>query len=164
MPINRTKKGDLLAMFKDVASDIEVMVHGANCVQVMGGGIAGQIARDPTLKNLALVDELFELKDPMLRLGNFTFHAFIMKANQVRIGVNLYTQLYPARGSEVAVDYWAVGLGFKKLNSWLVERKATKVGIPMIGAGLANGDWNIISRVINDVTPDLDITLVEFQP
>jgi hypothetical protein len=37
-----------------------------------------------------------------------------------------------------------------------------KFGIPRIGAGLAGGDWNIISKIIDEEMDGEDVTLVEF--
>lgn len=33
----------------------------------------------------------------------------------------------------------------------------------MIGAGLAGGDWNIISQIIDDELGDEDITIVKYK-
>jgi hypothetical protein len=43
-----------------------------------------------------------------------------------------------------------------------------KIGFPMIGAGLAGGDWSRISKMIEkfseDVASHADVTVVEYQP
>ena len=37
-----------------------------------------------------------------------------------------------------------------------------KVGLPMIATGLANGDWNIIKKIITDKLKDVDVTIVKY--
>ncbi|WP_219653851.1 hypothetical protein [Pseudomonas sp. MAG002Y] len=39
-----------------------------------------------------------------------------------------------------------------------------RIGYPRIGAGLAEGDWAIISALINEELAGLDPTLVEYLP
>jgi O-acetyl-ADP-ribose deacetylase (regulator of RNase III) len=69
--------------------------------------------------------------------------------------------------NEVYVSYEAVAKGFIKLSlelenkrkHFMETRKPNEVIIlnvdfPMIGAGLARGDWNIISQIIDDCIPD----------
>jgi O-acetyl-ADP-ribose deacetylase (regulator of RNase III) len=38
------------------------------------------------------------------------------------------------------------------------------IGYPKIGAGLAGGNWNQISKIINEELVDENHTLVEFKP
>ncbi|WWS23940.1 hypothetical protein vBKpnAMK2_00291 [Klebsiella phage vB_Kpn_AM_K2] len=35
--------------------------------------------------------------------------------------------------------------------------------IPKIGAGIAGGDWELIEKLINLATPDIDIMVVEYE-
>jgi hypothetical protein len=39
-----------------------------------------------------------------------------------------------------------------------------RFGMPMIGAGLAGGDWDVIEEMINDIFVDEDITIVRYVP
>ena len=38
----------------------------------------------------------------------------------------------------------------------------TRIGYPLIGAGLAKGDWQVISKIIEEELEGEDHTLVEF--
>ena len=38
-----------------------------------------------------------------------------------------------------------------------------RIGLPMIGAGLAGGDWSRISEIIEDELGDEDVTIVKFK-
>jgi O-acetyl-ADP-ribose deacetylase (regulator of RNase III) len=39
-----------------------------------------------------------------------------------------------------------------------------RIGLPQIGAGLAGGDWNIISKIIEDELKGEDVTIVIYEP
>ena len=41
------------------------------------------------------------------------------------------------------------------------NNKNLRIGYPKIGAGLAGGDWTIISKIIDEELKDIDHTLVE---
>jgi O-acetyl-ADP-ribose deacetylase (regulator of RNase III) len=58
-----------------------------------------------------------------------------------------------ADASKVYVSYWAIAEVFRKLDSWNIG----EIAMPAIGAGLANGDWNVISAIIEN-------TLVNTRP
>jgi hypothetical protein len=59
------------------------------------------------------------------------------------------------------VSYKAIEDGFTALN---VEYNKTTVMIPKIGAGLAGGNWDIISNIIDSCSTNNDIVVVEFYP
>ena len=46
-----------------------------------------------------------------------------------------------------------------------IKREFTgqRIGYPLIGAGLAGGDWKVISKIIEDELKDENHTLVEFE-
>ena len=45
-----------------------------------------------------------------------------------------------------------------------MEFAGRRIGYPMIGAGLAGGDWMMISRIISEELDGENHTLVEFAP
>jgi hypothetical protein len=51
---------------------------------------------------------------------------------------------------------------FTEVNA-LADIDKLRIGIPMIGAGLAGGDWDIIEKIINRVTRNMNITLVKYK-
>lgn len=146
-------KGNLLDYFDD--NTFDVIIHGCNCFNTMGAGIAKQIKyRYP---------EVYEadkrtIKGDKLKLGNYSFYAWRTPIGN-KFVINGYTQ-YHWQG-RYNVDYNAIQKLFTTLNDWFVlENK--KIGIPKIGAGLAGGDWEKIEKIIIQTTPNLDITLVEY--
>lgn len=75
--------------------------------------------------------------------------------------VNAYTQ-YDWRGGPgiVNVDYDAVRRVFSRIGT---DFNGRRIGYPKIGAGLAGGDWRIISNIIDDALDGQNHTLVEFR-
>ena len=136
-------KGDLITLAQ--AGEFDTIVHGCNCEQTMGGGIALQ------LKNiypaLQTTDQLFKPTNPIDRLGQISIYD---TPDNFRI-VNAYTQLTPGRRAPyeegVYVDYCAIRLAFQKVKFWYGD---SHIAFPMIGAGLAGGDWDKIADIISE--------------
>lgn len=56
------------------------------------------------------------------------------------------------------MDYDAV----RSCMRWIKERySGLRIGLPKIGAGLAGGDWDRISRIVDEELDGEDVTLVE---
>ncbi|MEM7553606.1 MAG: hypothetical protein AAF378_05820 [Cyanobacteria bacterium P01_A01_bin.84] len=72
--------------------------------------------------------------------------------------VNGYTQFH-WRGFGTLADYDAIRLVMGMVKS---QFSGKRIGYPKIGAGLARGDWNIISQIIDEELDDEDHTLVEY--
>lgn len=76
---------------------------------------------------------------------------FITVANNISVG-NMIAQKGINTGfnrSICRVDYEALRSCLKESNIFAMEYKCT-IHMPMIGAGLAGGDWNIIYQIIKD--------------
>lgn len=155
-------KGDLVAMIRNTLSGNKpkfIMAQGCNCHSVQGGGLAGQLREFPEIYQA----DLDYPESPEDRLGNFS-HALLEGRNSVVV-MNAYTQFDFGTDKRHA-DYKAIRRIFKDLNSVLAmypNQLEPLVYIPRIGAGLAGGDWKIIEKVINDVTPDIQITVVDYK-
>lgn len=146
-------KGDLLK--KALQGEFDVIIHGCNCFVTMGAGIALQIKK--LFPKAAEVDSE-TIPGDVNKLGHFTF-ADLDEGFTV---VNAYTQ-YGHNPKRVNVNYEAVREAFCRIkNRWGGQGK--KFGIPMIGAGLAGGKWEILSKVIEEEMVDEDLTLVIFDP
>jgi O-acetyl-ADP-ribose deacetylase (regulator of RNase III) len=59
----------------------------------------------------------------------------------------------------VLVDYNALRQAMKKIKN---NFSGKKIAYPLIGAGLAKGDWNKISEIINQELDGENHTLVKF--
>ncbi len=147
--ITSERIGDLLEFA--INGNFDVIIHGCNCFCSMGAGIARSIAE--RFPEAYIADQRTIIGDRS-KLGTYTS----VTINNLKI-INAYTQ-YDCGGPK-PIDYNAVETVFTKLNYDLAP--ALKIGIPLIGAGLAGGDWNTIQSIINRVTPNLNITVVHFQ-
>ena len=149
----KSVKGDLLSLA--AGGTFDVLVHGCNCFNTMGAGIAKTIrdrfpaAYDADLKTVSGDRE---------KLGTITT-ATIQSDDHEFVIVNAYTQ-YDYRGSKNA-DYEAIRSAFKVIRN---DFKGQRIGYPLLGAGLAGGDWEVISKIIDEELAGEDHTVVIFQP
>ena len=147
-------KGDLIKLALDGMFD--VIVHGCNCYCVMGAGVAKAIKK---VFPEAYKADCESIKGDRDKLGSITF-ATINRGGVVIIVVNGYTQ-YHWRGKGELVDYDAIRLVMQEVKSMFTGKR---IGYPKIGAGLAKGDWKIISELIDKELFGEDHTLVEYSP
>jgi len=145
-------KGNLIDFA--LAGRFDIIIHGCNCFCTMGAGIA------------KLIKETFpqayqaDLKTPLgdrEKLGSYS-QAVIEKNDRIFTIVNGYTQ-YDFSGNGPLVDYEAIKNLFARIKK---DFSNQRIGYPKIGAGLAKGDWKIISTIINTQLQQEDHTLVEY--
>ena len=160
--------GNLLTDVKSQLDVCKIIVHGCNCQGAMGAGFALGI------KNMypgAYESYRLEYTTNGLRLGESTW----FDNNDNIIIVNANTQDYYSRTSNVvSVDYNAVRKCFRDINDEALkilgtnivmpsisdiadcDIKITEVQIhfPLIGCGLAGGNWKIVSQIIDEEIDD----------
>ena len=159
----KTVTGDLIEMAKN--GEFDVIVHGCNAFCTMGGGIARTI-RD-TFPEAYEVD-LKTRKGDYHKLGTFTTATVDNEVGGDLTIVNAYTQFKYWRdkddpSSDPLVDYDALRKAFKAIKVWVdANHPKARIGIPKIGAGLALGDWAVISQIIDEEMDGEDVTLVEW--
>ena len=152
--ITKTIKGNLITMALN--GEFDVIMHGCNCFNTMGAGIAKEIKqRIPIAYEVDCATE----KGSYFKLGDYSLAFFHPKPTMTLEIINAYIQY--TYWEKSPIEYSAVKDVFIKLNKQYTP--STKFGIPKIGGGLAGGDWEIISKIINTVTPDINITLVEYE-
>ena len=160
----KTIKGDLIKLAEQ--GEFDVIVHGCNCFHAMGGGIAKQLAdKYPQVEE---ADNQTKVGD-YSKLGKCS-QAEVVVGDHLFFVINAYTQYRWSYG--VDVFEYAAFQGF--LNNFTIAITAEKtspkwkIGFPMIGAGLAGGDWSRISKMIENFSERLtdfaDVTIVEYQP
>jgi O-acetyl-ADP-ribose deacetylase (regulator of RNase III) len=147
-------KGDLIKMA--LRGEFDVIVHGCNCQCVMGGGIARTIRK--TFPEAYEAD--CELgKSASDRLGHLSQATVaVQNAKKLLTIVNAYTQF--SFGLGVQVDYDAIRSCFKEIKT---KFSGKKIGYPKIGAGLGGGDWERISKIIDEELAGENHTLVEYE-
>jgi O-acetyl-ADP-ribose deacetylase (regulator of RNase III) len=160
----KTIKGDLIKLAEQ--GEFDVIVHGANCFHAMRSGIAGQLAKKyPQVEE---ADRQTEFGDRN-KLGSYS-RVIIEVNDTLFVVLNAYTQYKWSSGSDV-FEYDAFQKFLDKIYLYIQTYKAggkLSVGFPMIGAGLAGGDWSRISKMIEEFSERVkdfaDVTVVEYQP
>jgi O-acetyl-ADP-ribose deacetylase (regulator of RNase III) len=129
------KNGDLLQMGKD--NEFDIILHGCNCFTVMGAGIAAQIAQQ--FPDAQMADNE-TLRGDAGKLGTYT----IGMSGRLVI-LNCYTQFgISSTGSDV-FEYTA----FQRVLDKIAHRFGKwRIGLPLIGMGLAGGDEGRILPMI----------------
>jgi O-acetyl-ADP-ribose deacetylase (regulator of RNase III) len=147
-------EGDLISMAAN--GDFDVIIHGCNCQCQMGKGIALKIRNNyPEAYEADCKTE----KGSREKLGSYS--AVNVKRNRSEFTiVNAYTQFH-WKGKGVKADYEAIRSVFKKIKN---DFSGKKIGYPLLGAGLAGGDWGVIKSIIDEQLIDEDHTLVRFKP
>ena len=84
------------------------------------------------------------IKGEKEKLGNYTTVTIQRNGFKFTI-VNAYTQYYYG-GSGVKVDYEAIKNIFIKIKK---NYSGKRIAYPLIGAGLAGGNWSKIEKIIN---------------
>jgi O-acetyl-ADP-ribose deacetylase (regulator of RNase III) len=150
----KTIQGDLIKLA--LQGHFDVIVHQCNCFNTMGLGIARQIATQ--LPEAAIADNYTKRGDAN-KLGTIGV-VEIERKNIKFIVVNAYGQ-YGCNISKVNADYDALRSCFKEVKK---QFSGKRIGFPKISAGLARGNWDIISKIIDEELEGEDYTLVEFKP
>jgi len=149
----KTIVGDILA---NVTKDA-IIVHGCNAQGVMGGGIALQI-KNLYPRAFAAYRKHLErcLEDGCYDEKVLGGGVLVDVRNNLHIA-NMITQNKFGTDKRQA-NYEAIAHAFE-----LVAKSSDEHGLPihypMIGAGLAGGNWTIISTIINETLGDRDHTL-----
>jgi O-acetyl-ADP-ribose deacetylase (regulator of RNase III) len=165
--------GDLIALALD--GEFDVITHGCNSHCVMSAGIAVPMARTfrcneypmegkeyrGDINKLGMIESVsHEVKDGKLT-GNYDYDG--KAGNGMLAVVNSYTQygygINYKDGTVRQLDYEALTLCMRKIN---YKFKGLRVGVPLIGGGLAGGDPDVIREILKNEFKDCDLTLVLF--
>jgi O-acetyl-ADP-ribose deacetylase (regulator of RNase III) len=142
--------GDLIKLAKE--GKFDVIGHGCNCFSNMGAGIAKAIREE--FPDAYTADKFGGRTGDKNKLGTFT------KFEYPNLTVlNLYTQ-FQYGTQTIEVVYPAIRMCMKAIKE---NYSGKRIGLPMIGAGLGGGDWNIISQIIEEELRDEDVTIVRYR-
>jgi O-acetyl-ADP-ribose deacetylase (regulator of RNase III) len=148
-------QGNLLEMGKN--NEVDIIIHGCNCFNVMGAGIAAQIAQQ--FPDAKLADDE-TVRGDAGKLGTYTvgMHGRL-------VILNCYTQYSTSKNGEDVFEYTA----FERVLDKIAYRfGAWRIGMPMIGMGLAGGDKVRILTMMDEFSQKVEsrggsVTLVEFK-
>ncbi len=163
-------EGDLVALALEGRFD--VVAQGNNCFCVQGAGLAPQFVR-------AFGTDKFPMEDPVYKgninkLGMIDYKTFLMPIPKEMGGgdlgryeltvINCYTQYGFGSnhddGTPAPADYEAITLCMRKINKIFA---GSHVGLPMIGCGLAGGDWEVVKGIIQKELKDCQVTVVIYK-
>ncbi len=144
-------KGDLL----DLADQgkFDVIIHGCNCFNIMGAGIAADIARRYPQ---AYEADKRTIRGDYNKLGTYTKATALTKTQTPYpfTIINAYSQYTcDARQKPDLFEYTAFRLILQKL---LKEFPAADFGFPLIGCGLCNGNQDEIVGMIKSFSYDIE--------
>lgn len=145
-------KGDLIELAQ--TGKFDVIIHGCNCFCTMGSGIAKSIKQNFPA---AFKADLETAKGDKEKLGTISYARILIDEREL-IVINGYTQ-YNWRGNGRKVDYEAIRKVFRSVKN---QFSGLRIGYPAIGAGLAGGDWETISKIIDEELFGEQHTFVEF--
>ena len=146
------KQGDLLEFSEDAFG------HGCNCQSTMGSGVAKAVrAKWPVMYEVADCQSEFT---PSQKLGNYTY----VELPENKFGFNIYSQ-FDYRGRNVGkmdLDYGALERGVNGVCNHLSSNGLKTLALPLIGCGLAGGNWNIVEGILNRVSDATGIDIVVY--
>ena len=125
------KKGNLIHASEGV------IAHGCNNRGVMGSGVARAI-RDA-------YPEAYDIYKKFYKLHGLELGMIICHYGKPHV-VNCITQNGFGKDGKQYVDYAAIRKCMRTINS----ARYFEVAMPKIGAGLGGGDWNVISKIIEE--------------
>ena len=157
----RTIQGDLLALAQQ--GEFDVIVHGCNCFNAMDAGIAKSIKHQfPAAYHADLATKMGARE----KLGTYSSATIDCGGGRMLTIVNAYTQFDWRAASEstgaavVNADYPAIKAVFTRIAT---DFAGQRIGYPLIGAGLAGGDWSVIAPIIDHALQGLNHTLVRYR-
>lgn len=144
--------GDLIDMGR--RGEVTVIVHGCNCMNTMGAGIAKKLAAMwPEVRQADVLTQ----KGDRRKLGSCS----VARVSDALRVFNAYTQYSygPAHEKHFDLDALRRALGFVRESTTLDDI----IGMPLIGAGLGGGLWSDIEPVIAEVLHDRQVIVVLFR-
>jgi O-acetyl-ADP-ribose deacetylase (regulator of RNase III) len=144
-------EGNLLEASEDILG------HQVNCQSVMRSGIAKSL-RDKYSNLYPSYKQFCKNHNP---------HDLLGKCHIVKTGgkytANIFGQLNYGKQKVRYTDYDALREGLISLKVRAVKHNLS-VALPwMIGCGLANGDWDVVYKIIDEVFEDYEVSLYKMK-
>lgn len=148
-------------MIKIVDGDIlnateNIICHQVNCMGVMGGGVALQLAK--------AYPEMYRgyKEDCGLQGGRLLGQVTLYRLAQFRYIANLFGQY--SLGSGVQTNYGALGNAMLIVKNFSKKAEYSVTAPYLIGCGLAGGDWNLVYPMLEKIFDDYELTLYKLNP
>lgn len=148
-------KGDMVKSMLD--GKLQAYAHQANCFCTMGRGIAPLLVE--ANPEVAEVDKNTEAGNPY-KLGTFSVTTDETKP----LIYNIYGQFHWSKfkiDGKRNTDYSALEGALELAFEDMWDKKIKTVGIPLIGCGLAGGDWKVVKSMIDCLASwyQIDVTV-----
>ena len=139
------------------AAELDVIIQGCNCFCRMVNGLATEISE--RCPNAVHIDNTTKA-GARAKLGTYTVGFQSTEANHQFAVVNAYIQFERRREEdEDLVEYDALRTLLQAVPS---EIAGMRIGLPLIGARIACGNWATIERMVLEELSALDVTIVHF--
>lgn len=176
-------KGNLINL--SLSGKFDVITHGCNCFCKQASGIALTISK--TFGTNLFPLEVLNQKGNINKLGQIDAKLIkpdiLPELKKPLWVINSYTQYNygknHADGDDNPLDYEALTLCLRKINKVF---KGKKIGLPLIGCGLAGGIWDAtklstehsqflfdsipgfkdVKTIVKEELRDMDVTIVHF--
>lgn len=144
------QEGNLIELAKN--GKFDVIVHGCNCFCTMGAGIAKSLRDEwPDVYKA----DLLTVKGEISKLGTIST-ALIKLPSGINFAViNAYTQF--TFWEKNPIHYESLFKCFQKIKEFF---SGSRIAYPLIGCGLAGGNWNVVEPLIDQALEGEDHTLV----
>lgn len=149
-------------MIKHIKGDIfesgaDIILHQVNCQGVMGSGVAKQVRE----KYPTVYKSYKEFCD-MYKPGDLLGIALPEQADESTIIVNIFAQDKFGYDGRCYTNYDALRRGLETVRDYIIN-KDDKIAIPyLMGCHRGGGDWTIVSKMIEEIFTDCDVTLYEY--
>jgi O-acetyl-ADP-ribose deacetylase (regulator of RNase III) len=153
MPIVETVKGSILN------APQMYIAHGVNCQNRMGSGVAKVLfGKYPIVKSS--YHKFIKSCEFLLINGQEDLLGMVelILVDEKKHVLNCFTQEFYGYDKKKYVSYEAIKKCFTEIDG---DNSIDEVAIPKIGCGLAGGDWEAVSIIIDLCTPNTKITVYE---
>lgn len=142
-------KGNILNCTEDI------IVHQVNCQGIMGGGVARQLANHYKKLENIYFEHCVQCN---MNYQTLKGTVFMFASNQGKIIGNMFSQK-----PNFDTDYHSMKIALQEIKCWAKNRNLSVCMPYGIGCGIANGDWNIVFELIQDVFKDYEVTLYKLE-
>lgn len=143
-----------------ILAEEDIIAHQTNAQGVMGSGLAKQI-RDSFPEAYA---QYKRLADSYSDKSNLLGRSQLVEVREGKYVANLFGQLNYGRSARQYTQYDALEQALITLKN-KAQRAGLSVALPyLLGCGLANGDWKVVEKMIDDIFADYEVTIYKFQP
>lgn len=134
----------------------EIICHQVNVQGIMGGGVARQLAdRYKGLKPFYLLHCKKLHNNYNLLKGTVLLYGDVNNKKKI---ANIFSQK-----PNFDTDYEALKKALEYIKSWASNNNLS-IAIPYgIGCGIANGDWNIVYKIIEEIFSDYNAVLYKLE-